>query len=337
MLNEDALDLYYKYAWTEGSELTLQDFLNKFKPSMVQNDGSKPWIWVRGSSPLKEDKGVDAAVEEATKLLNETTEKVESIKNDETIPIRSNKKTGAKSKKELREQVQAEATERLKEISIKHGYVSGKWLLFAAADKIDAIWSSIATSLVSGPLHSTSADQAKVSTSSEQESPHLVCIYIPDVYDKASVTEVMKILLRNHGVNLAGVKSNLYTSIGLDSKHASGIPSTIWKNTAILPDKESKELKDAYFADLALNNSAPAANVAGPSAAAEKVEAPTAVKTKAKPKLRKKVADDPFASDDDEDTNKEPRKPSRNAGSKTKRSNKDDGEDEEEERPKKKR
>jgi hypothetical protein len=56
----------------------------------------------------------------------------------------------------------------------------------------------------------------------------------------------MKILLKNHGMNLSGVKSNLYTAIGasnqknfyfteefliidagLDSKHSSGIPSTV--------------------------------------------------------------------------------------------------------------
>jgi len=160
---------------------------------MVQNDGTKPWIWVRGSAPLKEDTGVIEAREEAAKLLTEVTERVENIKNDDSIPIRSNKKTGAKSKKEVREQVQAEATDKLKEIAIKHGLVSGKWLLFAPADKVDMIWSSIASSLVSGPLCSTSAYLAKVATSPEQETAkfqHLICVYIPDVYDKASVTEV---------------------------------------------------------------------------------------------------------------------------------------------------
>ena len=92
-----------------------------------------------------------------------------------------------------------------------------------------------AVSLVSGPLRSTSAYLAKVETSPEQETAnfkHLICVYIPDVYDKASVTEVplffalyvewsevyskqvMKVLLRNHGANLSGVKSDLYTTIG---------------------------------------------------------------------------------------------------------------------------
>ena len=53
----------------------------------------------------------------------------------------------------------------------------------------------------------------------------------------------MKVLLRQHGLNLSGVKSDLYTIIGmmsfipfhcllislegLDSKHSSGIPSTV--------------------------------------------------------------------------------------------------------------
>ena len=49
-------------------------------------------------------------------------------------------------------------------------------------------------SLVSGPLNPTTAFLAKVSTSSESDNPgvqqHLICVYISDVYDKPSVTEV---------------------------------------------------------------------------------------------------------------------------------------------------
>jgi hypothetical protein len=48
-------------------------------------------------------------------------------------------------------------------------------------------------SLASGPLHQSYAFSAKVATSSESEIPHaqhLICVYLPDVYDKAAVTEV---------------------------------------------------------------------------------------------------------------------------------------------------
>lgn len=135
-------------------------------------------------------------------------------------------------------------------------------LIFAQADKVDMIWSKLARthsqlsrniiltplleSLVSGPLSSTCAYSAKVATSPKSDTPnyqHVMCLYMPDVYDKDAVTEVrihiyltrwltdeeqvMKVLLRNHGMNLTGVKSNLYTSISLDSKHASGVQSTV--------------------------------------------------------------------------------------------------------------
>ncbi|KAF9526628.1 hypothetical protein CPB83DRAFT_857525 [Crepidotus variabilis] len=324
MSNEDALTASYKYAWSSDSELSLQDFLVKFKPSMVQNDGTKPWIWARGAEgPKESEESVAKALLETTNLLKEITEKVESIKSDETIPIRANKKTGAKSKKEVREQVQAEATEKLKAIALKHGYLSGKWLIFAPADRIDMIWSGIATSLVSGPLHTTSAFLTKVATSSENENTsapqqHLICVYMPNVYDKDAVTEVMKILLRNHGVNLSGVKSDLYTLAGLDSKHPSGIPSTVWKNTALLPDKEIKELKEAYFAGLANTAAVIDKPLESKVANGNPVAGESNEKTvKAKPKLKKKAQkDDPFASEDDQPAGDDKVKPASSKGKK---------------------
>ncbi|KJA28923.1 hypothetical protein HYPSUDRAFT_197059 [Hypholoma sublateritium FD-334 SS-4] len=320
--NDDKLPASYKYAWTTRSDISLKDFLTKlalvtawsllpvvgvswtteFKPSMVQNDGSKPWIWVQGSASEQKIAGAeDKAKEEAAKLLKEVTEKVENIKNDDSIPVRSSKKTGAKSKKEVREQVQAEATEQLKKIATKHGYVCGKWLIFAPADKVDMIWSTIATSLVSGPLHSTSAFLAKVSTSSSDENSrgqHIICVYLPDVYDKPAVTQVMKVLLGKHGATLSGVKADLYTTIGIDSKHPSGIPSTIWKNNAVLSEQEAKDLKDSYFSELATRKSNAPSTEEAPVTNAEPQTAVTGTKSE-KPTLKKKGPADPFGSDSD--------------------------------------
>ncbi|KAF9228399.1 hypothetical protein BS17DRAFT_773643 [Gyrodon lividus] len=295
--SDDSIPAQYPYAWSPNSTLTLDEFITKYKPSMVQNDGTKPWLWVRKAATASRISVEDEAkaLVEAAVLLKKVTERVEQIKNDDSIPVRSSKKTGAKSKKEVREEVQAEATEKLKDISKKHGHVSGKWLVFAPSDRVDAIWASIASSLVSGPLSSTPTFCAKVATSPESEAPgyqHVICVYIPDVYDKESVTEVMAVLLRKHGLNLSGVKSDLYTIIGLDSKHPSGISPTIWKNTALLKDAEIKGLKDAYFAEL----SAPKA-----TATAEAETTKESKPAEGKPKLLKKkkvVDDDPFASDE---------------------------------------
>ncbi|KAJ7782713.1 translation initiation factor eIF 4e-like domain-containing protein [Mycena metata] len=287
---------------------------------MVQNDGTKPWIWVKRSAPSREDTGAEEALEEGEDLLKEITARVEEIKNDESIPVRSSKKTGAKGKKEVREEAQAQATEKFKEIALKHEFVSGKWLSFAPPDKVDVIWSNLATSIVSGPLAATAAFGAKVATSPEEgtATQHLICIYMPDVYDKDAVTEVMKVLLRHHGMNLSGVKSNLYTALGIDSKHASGLPSTTWKTTALLPEKESKALKEAYFENL---------KAAAPKAATDK---PAAAKPAAKAQPKKKQAEDDPA---------ELKSKVKAPAAKGKRAKESDDEDdeEEEERPKKKK
>ncbi|ESK97308.1 hypothetical protein Moror_17739 [Moniliophthora roreri MCA 2997] len=293
---EDTIPRGYKYSWSKDSDIPLQDFLAKYKPSMVQNDGTKPWIWIRSTKDALEatDEALAAALSEARKVLKDTMDKIESIKNDDSIPLRSNKKTGAKSKKEVREQVQAGAAETFKKIAQKHGYVVGKWLIFAPHDKVDMIWLNLAGSLIDGPLAGTDVHTAKVSTSPESDDPkyqHVICLYIPDVYDKDLVTKVMKVLLRNHGATLSGVKSDLYTLLGIDSKHPSGMQSTIWKNSALMKDSEMRELKEQFYAELRAvpkTTAVPAASTSTTTAAA----------SQAKPKLKKKGRDDPFASDD---------------------------------------
>jgi len=340
--NDDAAPAEYPYMWLPTvSETPLKDFLAKYKPSMFENDGSKPWIWVHKSLSVKSDYS-DEAVEEAQTYLEEVTEKVEAIKNDDSIPVRANKKKGTKSKKEVREEVQNEATEKLKDISVRHDFVSGKWLIFATPDKVDMIWSTIATSLIEGPLAETCADHAKVATSPNTETPnyqHVLCLYMPNVYDKDAVLEVMKVLLEKHGMNLMGVKSNLYTAVNLDSKHASGIQSTVWRNTALMKDTEMKELKDKYFADLNASKPAPSDAKTGDSESKpEKVSS-----TKAKPKLKKKIVnDDPFASDDEAEKEELKAKPEKkSAAVKAKASvlkrSKHESDEDEDERPKKKR
>ncbi|KAI0827892.1 hypothetical protein BC628DRAFT_1431819 [Trametes gibbosa] len=314
---DDIIPEGYPYQWTPDAELSLQDFLSKYKPSMVQNDGTKPWLWVHKSDAAPETKCDDAAMAEAAALLSQITQRVQQIQDDASIPIRSNKKKGLKSKKELREEVQHEATAKLKEISNNHGCVSGKWLIFAPPDRVDTVWNHIANSLVSGPLASTCAYAAKVATSPQSETPnysHLVSVYVPDVYDQPSVTEVMKVLLRSHGLNLMGAKSNLYTSIGIDSKHPSGIPSTVWKNTALMKDTEIKAcpprlgrdmqraLKEEYFNGLNTAKTVAAEETAGKKAAGGDSKKP-------KLKLKRKGGDNPFGSDEEDADEVEEPKP----------------------------
>lgn len=70
------------YSWSPASLVTIQDFLSKYKPSMVQNDGTKPWIWVQGKEYPRMTSLIEeaAAVAEALQLLQKVTDRVVEIK-----------------------------------------------------------------------------------------------------------------------------------------------------------------------------------------------------------------------------------------------------------------
>lgn len=300
--SEDEVPQGYAYSWSKANaEKPLDDFLKQYRPSMVQDDGKKPWIWaVRAAGPGFPTNLVDC-ISEAQDVVDDTVTRVEEIQNDSDIPLRANKKKGTRSKKEVREETQTAATNKLKEISVKYKYGTGKWLMFAPGDKVDTIWTNLAKSLISGPLSLTNAFSAKVSTSPKEEVPHyqhVICLYMPNVYDKDSVTKVMKVLLRNHGMNLTGVKPDLYTYIGIKSKHPSGIPSTVLKPGDLMKDTEIKELKEAFYEEI--KNPPPAASSTD-QGAPEAEKPANKAKPATKPKLKKKnAANDPFGDSEDE-------------------------------------
>ncbi|KAJ7686474.1 hypothetical protein B0H17DRAFT_1169735 [Mycena rosella] len=278
MSGEEVIPRDYTYAWTVASDLPLPDFLEKYKPSVVQNNGKKPWIWVRGGPRARDDAGKAGALREGGALLKEIIARVKQIKDDASIPLQPNKQAGVESKKQVREQVQAEAAEKFTEIATRNGWVSGKWMIFAPVEKVDVIWADLATSLVSGPLAATCAFMAKVATASaggiSLTSGHLICLYVPDVYDKPGITQVMSVLARYHGIAPISVKANMFGALGIDSKHPSGVQTSPWKYAELMTSKEFKALKKDYNADVK----------------AKKLVAPA----KAKPPPRKKFDDEPF-------------------------------------------
>ncbi|KAF8342717.1 translation initiation factor eIF 4e-like domain-containing protein [Cantharellus anzutake] len=221
----------------------------KYKPSLVVDDGSKPWIWVRREILGNEvSRLTPEALKEATACLQEVTKRVQEITDDASIPVRSNKKTGARSKKELREEIQNRAKDQLKAIATgAGGETVGKWLLYAGPENVDGLWKTVATSVIAGPLSRSPAFAAKVSTSPANPSgkrEHVICIYLQNIYDKGDATSVLKILIGDHGIQKVSAKSDLYTHLQLDSKHPSGIRSTIWQVQELLsPDEVSKLLK----------------------------------------------------------------------------------------------
>lgn len=318
IFEDDIIPIDYPYHWTSYSSISIEEWTKKYKPSMVQNnDGTKPWLWVSNSNPDASSGDRSGAQKEASELLTEVTQRVKDINEDDSIPIRASKKTNKKSKKQVRDEVLAEYTQKLKDVHIRHGYKSGKWLIFVPPNAVDAVWSRLAISVATGLLSNTTVNLAKVATTPPNDSPaqRVICVYMPDIFDKESVLNIMRVLLEHHGVNLSGVKSNLYTDLRLDSKHPSHLQSTIWKTTDFMKDTEIKELREEYFAQLKASQAAK-----GVSDDQEESTKPQAQV----PKPKAPVDDDPFASEDEDQSEstkkKRPATDDRNPTKKSKRS-----------------
>ncbi|CAE6415258.1 unnamed protein product [Rhizoctonia solani] len=268
----------YEYSWKPSAGMSIDEFLQKYKPTMVFDDGTKPWIWVRrlehepldsvNSTDIDSTRSDTSIIERGQKLLEDYTGKIENIQKDESIPVRANKKKGLRSKKEIREETATEATEKFKQLCQESGLTSGKLLavfvclffvsiltllfrlFFVQAEHIDGAFSRIARDLITGALSKTPAFCLKVATTPGDVLPnhrYLICLYLPDLYDRAAATEVLRTVCQSTGIRPNSAKTDLYTMIGLDSKHPSGIKSTIWNPTDLIPDIELKVLIETYW------------------------------------------------------------------------------------------
>ncbi|KZT51984.1 hypothetical protein CALCODRAFT_502833 [Calocera cornea HHB12733] len=237
----------YRYRWTPSHELSLERFLSKYKPSRTKDDGRHPWIWIE--RPVAESHLWDeGAADMARGILAEATEKVLEIKRDRAVPWHADGETGVRSKQELQEEVRAQAVIDIERICRESGATCGKWIFFVPRHRIDRVWLRLARSVVEGDLATTVAWEAKVSTvrTDDTDKQHLICLYLPNIYEKKAATEVLEVLVGQVGLTPMHAKPDMYTHIGLYTKHPSGIRPTIWKAKDLLSEEALQELQNEY-------------------------------------------------------------------------------------------
>ncbi|ELU41987.1 hypothetical protein AG1IA_03985 [Rhizoctonia solani AG-1 IA] len=270
----------YEYSWKPSAGMSIDEFLQKgsqYKPTMVFDDGTKPWIWVRrlehepldsvNSTDIDSTRSDTSIIERGQKLCRcfssnalsntevaqwrITQERSRTFKYyHESIPVRANKKKGLRSKKEIREEV-CDCNRSNGEVQATvPGERTDIWETVGAY----SAFSRIARDLITGALSKTPAFCLKVATTPGDVLPnhrYLICLYLPDLYDRAAATElfiqVLRTVCQSTGIRPNSAKTDLYTMIGLDSKHPSGIKSTIWNPTDLIPDIELKVLIETYW------------------------------------------------------------------------------------------
>ncbi|BEI93822.1 uncharacterized protein CcaverHIS019_0602810 [Cutaneotrichosporon cavernicola] len=234
------MDNVNKYRWTPSGGMPIDDFLKKYKPSLLDKTDA-PWIWVSTGGarddPEAENNALVKAVGKGQVVLDEVTKRVAAIEKDDKIPVRGKK--GVLSKKQARDEAQKKAADALREISLE--------MSFPRTESVDAVWAKIARSVAYGPLRDAGVMTAKVATLDPMAGDmgtHVVIIYVDNIYDKDMVTKVLVSLLEDHGIDPSASKSDLYTLLGIDSKHASGMRSSIWRSSELV--KDVKALKAKY-------------------------------------------------------------------------------------------
>lgn len=110
-------------------------------------------------------------------------------------------------------------------------------MIFPPQENVDAVWAKVARSVAIGPLHEAGVMTAKVATSQpggDDNQVHVVVIYVDNLYDKEQATKVLVSMLEDHGLEPSASKTDLYTLLGIDSKHPSGLRSSIWRPSELI-------------------------------------------------------------------------------------------------------
>ncbi|SGZ13095.1 BQ5605_C028g10548 [Microbotryum silenes-dioicae] len=297
-----------------GPKTETDEFLQRVKPS-ANNTTGFPWYWV--CIPRSKDDKEDALkpaeeqsfesrvdfMEQGQVLVDKLTKDCKHIAVSsaprttlgfprghltdrplglilqETAPVRGNKKTGAKSQKELREIEHAKFNDQVAALAKKYNVLTGKWLLYPTADNVDAIWAKVVNAIAKpdGALAKTGiVHTAKVSTHAEEGQGYVICIYCDDSWDRDGVGKAFKCLVRELGLVSSAYKSDANTLLGIDSKHSSGIRSSLYGKTDFMTKDEIEQAIEKRKAEL---------------------EAPVKVPKK----LEKEEEEDGFVTDEDSD------------------------------------
>ncbi|GAA5961364.1 hypothetical protein JCM3765_004392 [Sporobolomyces pararoseus] len=226
----------------------IDQFLKEWKPS-AQKEAPSGWIWCHLAQATASEEGeVEKPAEdreerrsdfeeEGAKLVEKLVERCREIK--ETAPTRAKK--GEKSQKALRDEEFAKFGTDIKELAQKHDVLSGKWLFFPSPEYVDQTWSKIVKALADadGVLAQTGVIKtAKVAPIAQNGEAQLICVYVNDSWDRQAVGRAFRCLVNDLQLVSGAYKCDAFTILGIDSKHETGIKSSLYTKYEFMTKEE---------------------------------------------------------------------------------------------------
>ncbi|CAO1636025.1 unnamed protein product [Parajaminaea phylloscopi] len=265
-LQEAAPAAAARLSWTAtsaGVKSGLNQFLDSNLPSKTKSVGNESFIYVcsgRRSEPkAQEQLTMKNALAEAQAEMLQLQTAYETIDHDDRIPLRQSKAKGrskAQRKKALTDRLGAEV---LPSLAQEGGLDGGKWLFFKDEAYVDGTFRALAHSIVDGPLSKTRANVHTVKVSCcdrlRDGKEYLIALHFDDIWSAETAREVAETVIRHHSQFSRACKTDLYSVLEIDSKHWSGLSSSLYNLNTLVPQDVQKELKEAYQEDKALRNS----------------------------------------------------------------------------------
>ncbi|RHZ57968.1 hypothetical protein CDV55_105393 [Aspergillus turcosus] len=213
----------------------VNDFLARLPPSTTKEKDVGPWIYV--TNPHRKTHPDEHAI---AKLVREGTELLHRFEDEKAELEAEHDRSRSKSKAALTRKLnplRQTLEQDIFALARKTGVVSGKWMMFITADRVDRYWEAVATGTVSGQL----GDAAKVATDDGSGRPRLIAIYTKDYADRQDVKRVLEQL-----VDLGLVKKDerpiyykcdAFTYLRILSDNPYGLKASMASSRDVLADK----------------------------------------------------------------------------------------------------
>ncbi|KAL4810129.1 hypothetical protein BDV18DRAFT_53238 [Aspergillus unguis] len=227
-----------------GPNETPASFLARLPPSTTKESDIGPWIYIHtpNIARLQDD------VAEFTKLGREALETFQA--QEASLRYENDQKGGTKIALARKvKPLQRELEEKITKLARDTNCVTGKWMMFVTADRIDGYWKAVAEATMNGHL----GIAAKVATDGGsdadagtghgnwQNRARLLAVYTRDYEDHADVKRVLRKLVElnlvKKGERPIYYKRDALTYLEIMSKNRYGMRATAFSSADVLDGK----------------------------------------------------------------------------------------------------
>ncbi|KAL4926918.1 DUF1917 domain-containing protein [Aspergillus undulatus] len=213
-----------------GEHESSTDFLKRLPPSTTKASSHGPWIYIHTENLAGHKEDIPEFTRKGLEALHAFDEKEASLRYEN-----DRKKGSAIALSRKVKPLQRELETHVFSLARETNCVTGKWMMFITADRVDAYWGAVAEATMAGTL----GIGAKVATDVEEDKrARLIAIYTRDYDDKDDVKRVLRKLVELNLVR-SGKKPIFYkrdalTYLDIMSGNKYGIKPSAFSSADIL-------------------------------------------------------------------------------------------------------